>query len=368
MKGLYCRTWRLFAMTLLGIMAGCATPVVQPQEVPPVLREVAASPRQWTGIAVSREGRIFVNYPRWSDSVPFAVGEVAKNGVVVPFPAGDLQTWRQGLDPRVHFVCVQSVVADEAGTLWVLDPANPKFQGVVPNGPKLVRIHLLSGSVLRVYPFDATVAPADSYLNDVRFDLRRDHAYITDSGTGALVVLNLTTGFARRVLAGHPATKAEKIVLTIEGKEWRRPDGSAPQVNADGIALDNSGDYLYFQALTGRTLYRIETRWLRDSLLPAGELEKKVETLGVTGAADGLEFGPDGMLYITALEENAIKRFDPASRTVATVITDARLSWPDSLAFGPDGSLYVTTSQIHRGAERTEPYRIFRVSPETLLR
>jgi DNA-binding beta-propeller fold protein YncE len=353
-------------MTLLGIAAGCAAPRVQPEQGRSVLQEVAVSPRQWTGIAVSREGRIFVNYPLWSDGVSFAVGEVLRYGAVDPFPAGDWQLWRPGLNPQEHFICVQSVVVDESDTLWVLDPANPRFQGTVPNGPKLVRFNLKTGTVLRVYPFDATVAPADSYLNDVRFDLRRGYAYITDSGSGALVVLNLATGVTRRVLAGHPATKGEKIVLTIEGKEWRRPDGSAPQVHADGIALDRTGDYLYFQALTGRTLYRVETRWLRDSLLTAVELEKKVEALGVTGSADGLEFGPDGKLYLTALEENAIKRFDPATRTVATVVTDGRLSWPDSLAFGPDGSLYVTTSQIHRGVGRTEPYRIFRVMPEAL--
>lgn len=364
----FVRCWRLALLSLVSITAGCVTAPPVTMEVKPALEEVASSPRQWTGIALSREGRIFVNFPRWSDSAYLAVGEVTRLGTVDPFPANDWQLWREGLNPQEHFICVQSVVMDEADNLWVLDPANPRFQGIVANGPKLVRFHLKSGAVLRVYPFDTTVAPANSYLNDVRLDLRRDYAYITESGTGALIVLNLTTGVARRVLAGHPATMAEKIVLTIEGKEWRRPDNSAPQVHADGIALDTAGDYLYFQALTGRTLYRIETRWLRDAQLSDKELEKKVETLGVTGAADGLAFGPDGKLYLTALEENAIKRYDPATRTLSVVATDTRLSWPDTLAFGPDGSLYVTTSQIHQGMGRTEPYRIFRVTPETLRR
>lgn len=34
-------------------------------EYPFELVEVAQSDRQWTGVAVSKEGRIFVNYPRW---------------------------------------------------------------------------------------------------------------------------------------------------------------------------------------------------------------------------------------------------------------------------------------------------------------
>ena len=29
-----------------------------------------------TGVTVARNGRIFVNFPRWGDDVPFTVGEI----------------------------------------------------------------------------------------------------------------------------------------------------------------------------------------------------------------------------------------------------------------------------------------------------
>ena len=70
---------------------------------------------------------------------------------------------------RDHFVCVQSVVADAHGNLWVVDPAAPATAPVVQGGPKLVRIDLKANKVAQVIRFDETVAPQGSYLNDVRF-------------------------------------------------------------------------------------------------------------------------------------------------------------------------------------------------------
>jgi hypothetical protein len=51
-----------------------------------VLEEVAQSPRQWTGIAVMPDGRVFVNFPLWSDDVPVSVAKLLGDGSVRPFP------------------------------------------------------------------------------------------------------------------------------------------------------------------------------------------------------------------------------------------------------------------------------------------
>ena len=349
LSGLLCAT----------LFSGCA-PAKVVQSGSTSLVEVARSDRQWTGIAVAPDGRIFVNYPRWSDTVPFSVGELRPDGKVVPYPSLDLNRWEPGSDPANHFVCVQSVVVDREGFLWILDPANPWFKGVVAGGPKLVKVDLATNRIIQTIRFAAPVIEGGSYLNDVRIDTRRKVAYLTDSGAGAIVVVDLIEGTNRRLLADHPSTHAEDSVLTIEGRPWRRPDGSTPKVHADGIALDADGDYLYYQALTGRTLYRIKARWLRDPHLTVQELAGKVEMVGKTGAADGLEFGPDGRVYLSALEENAIKAVVPGG-TAEIVVQSPELAWPDSFAFGPDGSLYVTTSQINRGPKPPEPYKIFKL-------
>jgi hypothetical protein len=72
--------------------------------------------------------------------------------------------------------------------------------------------------------------------------------------------------------------------------------------------------------------------------------------------------GPDGYLYLTSIEDGAIKLFRSLGQ-LETVVKDADLRWPDSIAWGPGGHIYVTTSQIHLGEDRREPYKIFKVVP-----
>ena len=153
-----------------------------------------------------------------------------------------------------------------------------------------------------------------------------------------------------------------EIDITIEDKRWAR-DGKTPQVHADGIGLSPDRDWVYYQALTGRTMYRIPTAALRDASLSADALAAKVERIATSGVSDGLIFDKAGNLYLSSLEENAVNRLTPA-HTRELVVHDARLSWPDSFALGPDGWIYVTTAQIHQGDEPRDPFRVWRFRPE----
>jgi sugar lactone lactonase YvrE len=262
---------------------------------------------------------------------------------------------------------VQAVFVDAKDQLWIVDPASPNFAGVVPGGAKLVQVDLASGKVVRVFKLDATVAPAKSYLNDVRIDLPRGRAYLTDSGMGGLVVIDLKSGAARRRLDGAPAVLAEPgLAVTIEGKPWVGGDGKSPQIHSDGIALDAENAFLYFHALTGRTLYRVPAASLADDAIADAALLAQVETLAATGPADGLGEDSLGNIYLTDLEHNAVRVLRPDGK-LDTVLGDAQLSWPDSLALDASGRLYVTASQIHRmpafngGADqRQRPFSLFR--------
>src|SRR3954470_5591546 len=225
---------------------------------------------QLTGVTVSKSGRLFVNYPRWSDTYRNAVVEITKDGSAKPFPDQDWNTWdSKSATAGKHFVCVQSVVVDDSDTLWVVDPAAPFLTSVVPGGAKLVAIDLKTNRVTRVINFGSDVVRPDSYLNDIRFDLPRHTAYMTDSGTGGIVVVDLSTGKAHRALDDLPATKFEKgVQIVIDGKPVLGPDKKPPAFNSDGIALSPDGNYLYFQAVTAKTLYRVKTSALRDN--PSG--------------------------------------------------------------------------------------------------
>lgn len=316
---------------------------------------IAESDRQWTGIGVSSDGRIFANYPRWSANVPVSVVELTSSGEL-PFPNVEWNRWSPSVSPEDHFVAVQSVYVDDEDFLWVLDTGNPRFQGVVKDGPKLVKYDLASNQAIQTIAFDSSVALNNSYLNDVRVDTSSGYAYLSDSNNGALIVVNLDTGQSRRVLDDHPSTQAENIRLTIEGRSF------SSKVDVDGIALDSAEGYLYYQALRGRSLYRIETRWLQDETLNDRELGQKVEFLAETGAADGLAFGKeDGKVYLTSIEHNAIRRYEPGG-DIEMVMQDDQIKWPDSVAI-TDRGIFFTTSQIHLGSSRLEPYRVYQIRP-----
>src|SRR5215212_2144120 len=72
-----------------------------------------------TGVTVSRQGRIFLNFPRWGDPVPFTVGEL-KNGEVTAFPDLDINKLDEERAAET-LVSIQSVVVDPNDRLWVLD-------------------------------------------------------------------------------------------------------------------------------------------------------------------------------------------------------------------------------------------------------
>lgn len=325
------------------------------------IEELYSSPIQWTGVAVSATGRVFVNYPRWAPDLPYSVAELRPAGEVRPYPDRHVNRWTEGVAGDSHFVCVQSVTCDDRGSLWVLDAGSPYLSGVLPGAAKLVQVDLATDAVARIYHFDSSAAPAASYLNDVRVDRRAGVAYLTDSGLGALLVLDLATGACRRVLDGHPSTRAEDIEVTVAGVRLVGGDGRPMRVHSDGIALDPGGSYVYYQALTGRTLYRIPTAALRDAGLSEERLRERVERVAKPGVSDGLIFDREGRLYFSALEQSAIKRMNPGRR-IEIVVQDPRISWPDSFALMPDGSVCFTTSRIHEGGRFREEPKIYRVA------
>ena len=318
---------------------------------------VARFEHQATGVTVSKDGRIFVNFPRWTEDTAVSVAEL-KDGRLVAFPDAEWNAWRNARKDEVsakdHWVCVQSVVADAQGNLWVLDPAAPAMAAVVKDGPKLVEIDLKTNRPGRIIAFDETVAPQGSYLNDVRFSPDGRTAYLTDSGVkGALVVVDLASGKSRRVLDGHPSTQPDKsVTVTYDGQPLRRPDGRGVEFAADGIALSGDGGTLYWQAIKGKTLYGIPTEALRAAAEGGKDAAPQVAVVGENGPADGLLIGRDGRMYITSPQDDSVKVRDlaaPGSKP-ATLLQDRRLRWPDTFAEGPDGTIYFTTSHIQDSA------------------
>lgn len=305
---------------------------------------------QVTGVTISESGRLFANFPRWREGLPFSVVEIMKDGSYKPYPDAGWNSWN-GRPQQNQFTCVQSVVA-HGNSLFVLDPANPMFKGVLGNAV-LYEFDLATNQLKNKWVFDKTIAPENSYLNDLRVDDKTGLIYITDSGLGALVSLNRKTGEAIRLLDNHPSTKAEDVVLTIEGNQMLK------KTHADGIALFN--DHLYYHALTGYTLYRVPTSALKKE--NSISVAEKVENLGKTPAPDGMIFDKAGNLYMADLEKNAIVYRTPTGQ-LKTLVSGPEVKWADTFTIDKEGNLYFTTSRIHeaRGDISNMEFGIYRVA------
>jgi sugar lactone lactonase YvrE len=335
-----------------------------------------------TGVTVShKERRIFVNFPRWGDDVPFTVAEII-DGQTVPYPDITFnQTNAQDLSAAL--VSVQSVVVDPVDRLWILDTGSPMFQQTKYGGPKLVCVDLNTNHVVKKILFPQDVALPTTYLNDMRFDLRRGKegiAYITDSaqnGSNGIIVVDLASGESWRRLNDHPSTKAEDLrtfLPIVEGRPFvvkQQENGStklAANMGSDGIAISATGEWLYYCPLASRELYSVSTEALSDRSLDDQYASRTVKDEGDKGgASDGLESDAEGSIYATNYEHNAILRRNPNGEW-ETVVYDPRLLWPDTLSLASDGYLYVTANQLHRQARfhngrdmRRKPYTLFRI-------
>ncbi|SDL93437.1 Sugar lactone lactonase YvrE [Catalinimonas alkaloidigena] len=335
----------------------------------PRLEEVFAdSVYQFTGVAVSPEGRLFTNYPYWLDTHAYSVVEIIE-GKAVPYPDTAWNNFRTGEDGQHQFVCVQAVVADDQGSLWIVDAAGIGLGAVYQQSNKVVKVDLASNQVERIYRFPDSVAGKDSYLNDIRVDHEHGFAYLTSSSNGGIVVLDLNTGASRFVLHDSPSVVSDPAYhIRFEGKAFTKADGSPVQINSDGIALTPDRDWLYYKPLTDDKLYRIRTHLLRDFSLPQATLVDSVQDLGHFTTTDGMAFDRQGNLYVGDLEQSSLVKITPDLGMQTLVRDTTRLVWPDSYSISTDGYLYVSTTQIQRmpwfngNVNRTRyPYQIFRI-------
>jgi sugar lactone lactonase YvrE len=392
---------------------------------------IILSPRSHTnnsflGITVSKTGRKFSNYPSGLDAnntntgsnFKHAVAEITANGTEVPYPnvainnppGGAINyttTPPTGANYQNYLIGVQSVVLDPQDRLWILDTGRALLEdgtlvNASPGGPKLVGVDISTGSVFKTIVFPPTVAYPDSYLNDVRFDLRPSVtasgygvAYITDSsseGRNGIVIVDLGTAESWRHLDGIKETRAERGFVPYV---WGQPLYYIPGPNeplttvplgSDGIALSADGETLFFGPVGGRGLYSVPTARLRDRSQTSELLaQASVSNNGERGVSDGFETDTNGFIYAGNMEQNEIHFHNPANGTNTLFVRDPRISWVDTSKFfprrtelwvdangitvsvGSDGYLYFTDNQLafsssfYPGTDRRErPFVLFR--------
>jgi len=366
----------LAGMALMSASRAMADPLPSEHWIGPIEPVFEFRDAMPTGVTVSSEGRIFVNFPRWGDDVPFTVGEI-RDGKVIAFPDAAFNK-ADPARPGESLISVQSVVADAAHRLWILDTAAPNFAAPIPGGAKLVAVDLATNKVVKTIVLPPSVVLTTTYVNDVRFDLRQGKggiAYITDSSTsgpGGIILVDLDSGDSWRRLSGHPSTSPDPSFLPIvEGERLAvREKGKPPapfRIASDGLALSADGKTLYYSPLSSRQLFAVPTALLRDRSAPEEAVARAVVDLGEKGASDGLEADDQGGIYAGDYEHDSIRQRQGDGEW-KTIAHDPRILWPDTLSVAGDGYLYFTANQLerqpwfHDGQDlRVKPYTLFRV-------
>lgn len=296
------------------------------------------------GFASTSAGRMFLPLSHIDGSAgPQLVEWVG--GKPVPFPDAAWNSWAFGDDPASKFVHVNAVRVGPQGSLWVVDVGAPGIgHPMLPHGAKIVKIDLATGKVARIYALDAATEPK-SFINDIRF--HGNTAYITDAGAPAIILLDLTTGAARRVLDGDPSMTAQRP-LTGDDHVLRGPDGKPVKIHADQLEVSPDGKFLFYQPASG-PMSRVATRYLDDPKLTSPQLAKHITTFSKTRSTGGTAIDANGTIYSSDTDKHAILTIN-ADGHQAVLVQDPRLLWVDAMWIDDAGYLYLPAAQLDRMA------------------
>ena len=314
-------------------------------------------------LAVSQDGRIFFSlHPEGRPKIK--VAELV-NGKAKPYPSMEFQG--PG-NTGVFFDTVLSVRIDSRNRLWTLDLANHGM-----GQPRLLAFDLATDQVVHRFDFTDDLAGFGSHLNDFQINPAGDTIFIADASifakSPAILVYDINRKKCRRMLEKHPAVMPEPYIPVVQGRKMQVFGIFAVRPGVDSIALDKSGNWLYFAPVTNNYMYRIRAEYLKDESLTEADLADRVEEFALKTMSDGLTMDLEDNIYITDPEHSAIVRLTPDGR-LETLVKDHRLRWPDGLGYGPDGWLYITCSALHQVIGMTPgsisskaPFQIYRFKP-----
>lgn len=303
----------------------------------------------WNDVVAAPDGRLFAVFPRIANNGGPSLALVDPNGDLTPYPDAAWNTPPATPDATgfAHaFIGLNAIHLAPDGTMWAVDTGSPGFgRPALAGGTRLLRIDLATDQVDRVLTVPASALRPKSMIDEIRFN--GDHAYVTDSGTPGLLVVDLRDGGIRRVLDHDPALTAQRPIV-VDGEMLKGPDGKPEMIHADQLEVSPDGRSLYVQPLPG-PMSRIETSLLDDPQISPKTLSSAIQFWYDTPALGGTAIATDGTLYLDDVEDDSILALSP-DRSLRLVLHDPRLHWPDAPFLGPDGMLTVPVSQLDRAA------------------
>ncbi|MDB6139608.1 MAG: hypothetical protein JWO94_2680 [Verrucomicrobiaceae bacterium] len=267
--------------------------------------------------------------------------QISKGGEVKPFPNEKMSTGDAAADTPLD--AIEGLQTDKEGVIWMLDNGR---RSEVP--PKIVAWSPDRQRVVKVFNLSPPAVVLGSYLSDIIVDPLFPFIYMSDPANGsnaALIVLDRTSGIARRVLQGHPSVVPDLHVplrTGSNGLETRRLDGTAtlPHCGVRPLALDRKSAWLYYTAVQSHTVYRVPMELLRNPDTASEKLAAAVVPYAEKPACASLVLDSKGNLYIGDIEGRSIGVIEAGPKPYRVLASDPRLLWPDDLCFGIDGNLY----------------------------
>jgi len=292
-------------------------------------------------LAIGPTGRMFMSVHEFYGP-ELRVVEVMADGSTRPYPTDD---WaRAPTEDGDGLNGVLGLRADRNGILWMLDGQGENRTG------RVVGWNTATETLHAIHYIGQPIARPTSFLNDLAIDLDHQAIYISDTGDGqnsALIVLDLESGRARRVLEGSPFTRPEDTPMIIDGKEILL-GGNPAKIGVNPITVDPTNTWVYFAPMTASAMYRVRTDDLLNEDLTEAELEARVERYGDKPISDGSTVDTGGNVYITAMTDNAIGVTKADGSYEVLFQSDDDLPWPDGFSMGVDGYVYATINELHR--------------------
>ena len=311
------------------------------------LESVATVGVRVTNACVSQDGRLICGFPRWQDDFTHpAVAEVVPGQAPRSLLPAHWGQWQPGDTGDERLVSIHSLHLDRSNHLWILDDGCPKLGEPVPGGPKVIQLDLANGALLRVYSLAAPATHDRSILSHMRTDGAR--IYVTDAGSGAILIIDRQSGAVRRVLDGHPLTQADPgIVPMINGKPYRSAHGKVATLHLSHIEISGDGRWMYFCPLFGPRLQRLSMERLCDPGVSDADLAREIEFVCDIPPVAGIHALGDAEFLLCAATDGAILHLHADGRKT-TLLQHENICFPNEGGFSPDGRhFYFPNSGAH---------------------
>lgn len=232
------------------------------------------------------------------------------------------------------------------------------FSGTTPCPPKIVLLDLnRGGAVVGMHVLPSKVCSrTHCFLNDIVVDeLDGGWAYMTDTDEKdpGLVIYSRQRGRSWKIR--HETFKAEEAALNFlaRGVRHNRPTPVDGIAMAPAVNLDDAHRYVYYTALTGLTMFGIDSAVLRnEQLATSKDVSKHIIKIGPKlGPSDGMVVDSVGRLYYGLLVEDAVATWDinkPINTSKIIDVNHKLIAWPDSFGFDTFGTLYLLATEMGR--------------------